>query len=216
MNKSPSLELLAASLVAAQAEFPAVVKNAVNPHLHNRYADLGAVIETAKPVLLKYGLAVTQLIENIAPDTIGVTTMLLHSSGQWIESTATAKVVETKGLSLMQVAGVNIAYLRRYSFSAILGLYTGDDEDGNGAGTRQTGNGNGKNPAVRAAAKTGAIARLAEALETEYADEDAVYAGLVALKGEGKTFTADDFEAAKLALIELASRPKTLDAASKN
>ena len=52
-TKSESIQNLAAALAKAQAEFPAVPFNAVNPFLKNKYADLGAVIETARPVLAK-------------------------------------------------------------------------------------------------------------------------------------------------------------------
>ena len=61
MNKSESVVKLSGALAKAQAEMPAVEKNATNPFLKNRYADLGAVIEAAKPILARHGLSVVQM-----------------------------------------------------------------------------------------------------------------------------------------------------------
>lgn len=133
MNKSDSIKELATALSKAQAELKPVPMNAVNPFLKNKYADLGSVIESAKPVISKHGLSVTQLITN-DQGWIGVTTMLMHSSGEWIESTMTLPMSEERGKSQAQVAGSMVTYIRRYAYGSILGLYTDSDDDGNGNG----------------------------------------------------------------------------------
>jgi hypothetical protein len=130
MKMSDSIKNLAAALTLAQAEMPAAELNAVNPFLKNKFADLGSIISTAKPVLAKHGLSVSQLPVAINGD-IGITTILMHSSGEWLESTVTLPVADEKGKSLAQVAGSIITYLRRYSLAAVLGMYA--DEDGDGA-----------------------------------------------------------------------------------
>lgn len=130
MNKSESIKSLAAALVKAQGEFRGVPMNSTNPFLKNKYADLGAVIESAKPVMAANGLAVSQLVGGDGA-TISVTTMLMHTSGEWIESTVSILVGEEKGKSTAQVAGSIITYLRRYGLAAILGLYADEDADGN-------------------------------------------------------------------------------------
>lgn len=129
MNKSDSIKELAAALARAQAEFPAVPENATNPFLKNRYADLGAVIASAKATLAKHGLSVSQLPYSEA-ERIGVTTLLMHSSGEFIEAEMSIPLGEDKGRSLAQNAGAIITYLRRYGYSSILGLYTDEDTDG--------------------------------------------------------------------------------------
>lgn len=129
MNKSPSISKLAPALAKAQAEMPVVKMNAQNPFLKNKYADLGAVIETSRPVLSKHGLAIIQTPVSDG-DKIGVTTMLVHESGEWLEDTIFITSANSKGLSDAQSAGVVISYLRRYSWSAILGLYADEDNDG--------------------------------------------------------------------------------------
>lgn len=131
MEQSESIKELATALAKAQGQFEAVPLNAINPFLHNRYADLGSVIETAKPVLSGFELSVSQLVSNDEGG-ISVTTILMHSSGEWMKSTLSLPIGDEKGKSLAQVAGSIITYLRRYAYGAILGLYTGDDDDDGG------------------------------------------------------------------------------------
>jgi len=130
MNKSTSIKELATALAQAQPELPAVQFNATNPFLKNRYADLGAIISTARPVLAKYGLSVSQVVET-DDERVGVTTILMHSSGEWLEGTATMATGEERGKSAAQVAGSVVTYLRRYSLASILGMYADEDGDGN-------------------------------------------------------------------------------------
>ena len=122
-------ENIAKALVAAQAEMPAVEMNATNPFLKNKYADLGAIIKTARPVLAKHGLAFSQLAIGSGGD-VGVKTILIHESGEFIEETITLPLADERGKSSAQAAGSIITYLRRYSLSAILGIYADEDTDG--------------------------------------------------------------------------------------
>jgi hypothetical protein len=131
MKKSDSIVALSKALAAFQGEMPAVQMNAVNPFLKNKYADLGAIIETAKPIMHKHGLSVSQLATS-NDGTIGVETMLMHESGEWIASSMELPIEQERGKSTAQVAGSIITYLRRYSLSAVLGIYADEDVDGNG------------------------------------------------------------------------------------
>jgi hypothetical protein len=136
MNKSVSITKLAEALSKAQAEMPVVRMNAQNPFLKNKYADLGAVIETSRPILAKYGLSVSQFPTGTG-EQIGVTSVLMHSSGEWLEDTIYISASDQKGLSVAQSAGVVISYLRRYSWASMLGMYADEDTDGHSS------NGNG-------------------------------------------------------------------------
>ena len=127
MNKSESIASLSKALVMAQSEFPRVAFNSTNPYFNSNYADLGAVIETSKPILKSHGLAVSQLVEGAAGE-VGITTLLIHESGEYISSCVTILV---DGKNLAQEAGKSITYLRRYALAAILGLYADQDNDGN-------------------------------------------------------------------------------------
>lgn len=129
MNQSPTIEMLAKALAEAQGELKPVAMNSVNPFLKNKYADLGAVIDAVRPVLAKHGLAVAQFPFN-DPGGIGIETILMHTSGQWLSERVSLPLSDEKGKSAAQVAGSIVTYLRRYALSAVLGVYADEDADG--------------------------------------------------------------------------------------
>ncbi len=126
---STTIATLAKALVKAQAEMPAAKFNATNPFFKSKYADLGSVIETARPVLAKHGLAILQPVVSSGNGRIGIRTMVIHESGEFISSDVYIPVLDEKGKSLVQSAGSIISYLRRYSLSSTLGIYADEDTD---------------------------------------------------------------------------------------
>ena len=128
-GSSPTISTLAKALVKAQAEMPSAKFNAVNPFFKNRYADLGSVIEAARPVLAKHGLAILQPVISSGNGRIGIRTIVIHESGEYISSDAYIPILDEKGRSLAQTAGSIISYLRRYSLSSMLGIYADEDTD---------------------------------------------------------------------------------------
>lgn len=130
MNKSESIAELAAALAKAQGAMTAAKMDSVNPFLKNKYADLGSVIQASKKPMSDNGLSYSQH-PSIGDGSVSITTVLMHSSGQWLESTITLPFEISKGLSLAQAMGGVITYLRRYSLAAIFGLYADEDVDGN-------------------------------------------------------------------------------------
>lgn len=130
ITTSESIDIIFQKLVKARGEFPPIKKTKQNPHLKNRYADMGDILDAVGPALIKYGFAVIQSVEK-PENGISVTTRLIHESGQWIEYGPTALPVEK---SSPQAAGSAITYARRYALSAALCLVADDDDDGNGAG----------------------------------------------------------------------------------
>ena len=144
MNKSESIKSLAVALTKAQSEIKSVKMDATNPFFKKnnksgRYATLGAVIDVSKEILAKHNLVVTQLSTSNETG-FGVTTLLMHNSGEWVEGTITIPFseptyIDSKGAikktNIAQEAGKAITYLRRYSLSSILNLYAEEDNDGN-------------------------------------------------------------------------------------
>lgn len=128
MKHSEQLNELATALSKFQSEVTNPGNTAKNPFLKNKYAPLNDILNHVRPTLTKCGLSVAQLVGG--EDAIAVTTMLLHSSGQYIADTVTIKPENSKGLSVAQNAGVVITYLRRYGISSILGIAGEDDTDG--------------------------------------------------------------------------------------
>lgn len=129
MNSSQSISNLAVALVKAQAKMPTVKFDAKNPFLKNQYATLGAVIETSRPVLAENGLAITQFPFS-QEGRVGVRSILIHESGEYIEDVMTLVPESSKGLSINQAAGVTITYIKRYAWAAIAGIIAEEDNDG--------------------------------------------------------------------------------------
>jgi hypothetical protein len=129
MRQSETIGALAKALCAAQGELKPAAMNSTNPFLKSKYADLGSVIDAAKPVLAKHGLSYSQLVEG-GDGPIAVTTILMHESGEWLSSMVGLPMAEERGKSAAQVAGSIITYLRRYALSAVLGIYADEDTDG--------------------------------------------------------------------------------------
>ena len=121
--KSEYIDKLAAALAKAQSEMKGAQKNAVNPFFKSNYADLQKVIESSFPYLTKNGLSVIQGNEG-KPGEFHVTTMLLHSSGQWIKSKLKMPIEKLNA----QGVGSAITYGRRYGLSAMVGIAQHDDD----------------------------------------------------------------------------------------
>ena len=124
MKTSTALTKLAPALVSAQAEITWATKDSTNPHFKNRYADLQSVIEAIKPALNKNGIFFSQHPTPSDAGTLGLTTILLHSSGEWIEDTAIIPLPKNDP----QGYGSAMTYGRRYGLAAICGLFQSDDD----------------------------------------------------------------------------------------
>ncbi len=125
----PGISDLAAAYVAAWAQVDNVVKNAENPHFNSQYADLGAVLDTIRPVFGAHGLALFTAPGELDGDKVTLMWVLLHRSGQSI----TGKMsVPIGNKATAQATGSCITYMRRYLSAAIGGIAQVDD-DGNAA-----------------------------------------------------------------------------------
>ena len=138
MKTSEQINELAKALAIAQGEMKNAVFDKVNPHFKNKYATLAAIRDAITPTLTKNGISVIQ------PTVMGegvlvVTTRLMHSSGQWIES----EYPIINDTNKPQAMGSALTYARRYSLAAICGIASDEDDDANAAQDH----GNGKAPA---------------------------------------------------------------------
>jgi hypothetical protein len=127
MHKSDSIDKLAAAIAEMQATGLVVIKDKVNPFFKSQYADLASVWDAIRVPMAENGLAVVQGHEVGADGTIVLNTVLLHTSGQFIEYSVPLV------LSKADPQGVAAAttYMRRSALSAIVGLVADDDDDGN-------------------------------------------------------------------------------------
>lgn len=129
MQKSDSIGALASALSKLQGEVQDAHKD--KKGYGYSYADLSSVLDIARPLCAKNGLSITQLCSNALQDgvsSVGVETVLMHSSGEWLSSTLYMPVVAGKGMSGAQAAGSVITYARRYALAAILGIAQTDDD----------------------------------------------------------------------------------------
>jgi len=124
---SASIDKLAAALIKAQSQIETAVKGATNPHFNSRYADLATCWECVKKPLTDNGLCLLQPASTNG-NAISVTTILLHSSGQYIAETLSM----IPGKDTPHAVGSCITYGRRYGLCAMLSLPQHDD-DGNDA-----------------------------------------------------------------------------------
>lgn len=125
---------LAAALVKVQPRLEHPKKHGINPHLGNKFADLNATIDANREALSEHGLCVLQTHESrhtAQGQLVTVRTVLLHQSGQAIESYASVLVEGlARGCNMAQTIGQYITYLRRYGWLTIVGISGEDDEDG--------------------------------------------------------------------------------------
>lgn len=134
IEQSPEIKNLAVALCKAQAQVKPAKKDSTNPHFKSSYADLASVIDACGEALTNNGLSVVQFPGYEARDDQFIstlTTVLVHTSGEWIRSTAGAPCSKADA----QGVGSVTTYLRRYSLAAIARVAP-DDDDGNAASAK--------------------------------------------------------------------------------
>lgn len=178
-NHSATLGALAEALAKAQGEMTHAKKSAENPFFKSHYADLPAVIDAARPYLAKNNLAVTQLPTGAA-DNMELITMLIHSSGEYVQSRYPIRPIKHDPQSI----GSAITYARRYAFCAITGMAAmGEDDDGNAATIPQK-NGNGHGKSLPASLEMGGVRKAVnDDVAQPPAPEDAPYFTAEGMRG---------------------------------
>jgi hypothetical protein len=127
MTTSEQINEIGAALAKAQATMGSAIKDSKNPFFKSSYADLSSVREAVNGPLTANGIAVVQ-----SPSTGGnlvtVTTMLIHTSGQWIQGDVSCATKDDGP----QAVGTAITYLRRYALQSFAGV-AAEDDDGEAA-----------------------------------------------------------------------------------
>jgi hypothetical protein len=123
MKKSEQINELAKALCKFHADLKPIAKDSTNPFFKSKYASLSTILKAIKEPLAKNKLSFVQL----PVDNYGLTTIIVHESGQWIESTYFMNPTK----DTPQEAGSVITYQRRYALGAALGLDIDEDDDAN-------------------------------------------------------------------------------------
>ncbi len=129
MKKSESIKNIAMALIKFNGEISKIAKDAENPYFKSHYATLDALIDATRSILQSHGLSILQFPLTKDDGSIGIQTLLLHESGEYIESEPV--YMKPQRVNDPQNAGSIISYMRRYSYQAILNLNTGEDDDAN-------------------------------------------------------------------------------------
>lgn len=131
MKTSDSIKELATAFAKAQTALKNAPFDKTNPHFKSKYATLVSVRDVLVPTLSANGLSVIQGASVMDGQSV-VTTRLMHTSGEWIESAYPFQVDKPQ-----QMASA-MTYARRISLAAICGIASEDDDDGNAANTSPT------------------------------------------------------------------------------
>lgn len=135
LRHSPEIDKIAAALAKAQGAIEHAEKGSTNNHFGKPYANLASVLDACRKPLSENGLALVQM-PTIEKDWV-LKTMLVHSSGQWFESTVPILASRQDA----QGYGGGLTYARRYGITALVGVAQ-DDDDGETAVGRGQNQGN--------------------------------------------------------------------------
>ena len=124
MISSANINELAAALSAAQAVMAGALKDSSNPFFKSKYADLESVWTAIRGPMTANGLSVVQGTDQNEQGCLGISTRLMHASGQWIESDLWLTPKDGSPQSI----GSAISYGRRYALAAMVGVYQTDDD----------------------------------------------------------------------------------------
>jgi len=124
-SESQCLDKLYAALAKAQLEMLPAKTGSNNPFFKSKYADLASIVKASRIHLGTNGLAVIQRIVRNGSAGMTLLTRLCHASGQWIESSMTVNPPKQD----IQSLGSYLTYLRRYTYSSIVGVVASEEDD---------------------------------------------------------------------------------------
>src|SRR5699024_1505350 len=128
MKKSDSIVELSKAMSDFQKEVKQPFKDKSNPFFKSTYVPLESVVEAINDIAPKHGLSFTQWALHNDNGTVGIATLLMHTSSEFIEYDTvfiTAEKQSTKGY------GVLITNIKRYTLSANFRITSDEDDDGN-------------------------------------------------------------------------------------
>ena len=128
---SPSIAALVAAFSRAQQRFApiekdnkAVIATKSGGHFSYTYADLATVLAAVRTPLAENELILTQPVR-MSDARVAVTTLLAHTSGEWIATTLEMPIGEADVRGLASL----ITYLRRYGAISLLAIAPADEDD---------------------------------------------------------------------------------------
>lgn len=117
-----------ADMAVMQGEMPRVFKLAKGHNI--TYARLEDINDTVRPVLQKFGFAITFNIEQPDIKGVRVTAILSHREGHTQTSSLLLPCDTSGSKNAVQAVGSTVSYGKRYTMCALLNISTGDDTNG--------------------------------------------------------------------------------------
>ena len=130
LNKSESIENLSKAMSEFQKNLKQPLKDANNPFFKSKYVPLENVVEAITEAAGPLGISFMQYASGDDNGNIEVGTIILHQSGEFIEFPS---VRMKPGKQTPQEYGSAITYAKRYALSAVFGITSDKDDDGNEA-----------------------------------------------------------------------------------
>ena len=126
MKRSESIVEIAKALNKFHETVEQPAKSASNPFFKASYVPLEDVVEAIATASKECGLSFTQWAVTDEIGRVGVGTLLMHESGEWVEY---PPVMQKPAKPDPQQLGSTITYLKRYTLSAVFGITSDKDDD---------------------------------------------------------------------------------------
>lgn len=123
-----------AAMAQMQCAIPTVGEDAQNAHTKNSYATLDGINYVLKPIMQRFGFAITFKVDHSA-NGISITGILMHSAGHREQTTLLLPIDTGPGRNAVQAVGSSTTYGKRYVMCALLNITTGDARDDDGVGS---------------------------------------------------------------------------------
>lgn len=124
---SKDITELAQAMLRVQEQLRPAIKDRTNDFTHSRYATLTSVMDACRDALHANGIWLTQYPIPVESGCLGLMTKVTHAeSGQWQAGLSVVPLPKQDP----QGMGIAMTYTRRYALSAMLGIVTEDDTDG--------------------------------------------------------------------------------------
>ena len=184
MDSKSAEQAFNAAMAQMQCAIPTVGEDAQNAHTKNSYATLDGINYVLKPIMQRFGFAITFKVDHSA-NGISITGILMHSAGHREQTTLLLPIDTGPGRNAVQAVGSSTTYGKRYVMCALLNITTGDARDDDGAAAGD----------LREAVLEDLLGKVATALDGDALQEVWV-AGLKVLKAARDTAGADELRSA--------------------
>lgn len=130
MKTSEETKNIFKALSDFKKDFKQPLKDANNPFFKSKYVPLESIVQAIDNEAPEHGLGYFQEATTNEHGEVGVKTTVIHSSGEYIES---LPLYMKPDKNTPQGVGSAITYAKRYGLSAMFGVASDVDDDGNEA-----------------------------------------------------------------------------------